>query len=196
MYTAVLVFHSWLRWVVLATGIMAVVSLRGSGTPARDAAAERWSLIFMMTLDVQMLLGLLLYLALSPQTQAILNNFSASMRDPVARFWAIEHVSAMLFAVVIVHVGRVLGRKARTADARRGRMMLCFVAALVAILGGTPWPGMPAGRPLFRISQGSGIGDRGIKDQDRGSGAGCFAVQAREVETLRRRDVASGHARA
>ena len=151
MYTAVLVLHSWLRWVVLATGVMAVVSLRGTGTPARDAAAERWSLAFMMTLDVQMLLGLLLYLALSPQTQAILNNFSASMRDPVARFWAVEHVSAMLFAIVIVHVGRVLGRKARTADAKRSRMMLCFVAALVAILAGIPWPGMAAGRPLFRM---------------------------------------------
>src|SRR4051794_602799 len=151
MYTLVLTLHSWLRWIAILAGFMAVVSLRGHAGPASDARADRWSLAFMMTLDVQMLLGLLLYLALSPVTAAILDNFSAAMRDPTARFWAVEHITAMLFAVVIVHVGRVLGRKAVSPNARRGRMLICFVLALIAMLAGTPWPGMPAGRPFFRL---------------------------------------------
>src|SRR5436305_123689 len=99
MYTLVLTLHSWLRWVAIAAGVMAVASLRGQATTAGDARADRWSLAFMMALDIQMLLGLLLYLALSPVTAAILDNFSAAMRDPTARFWAVEHITAMFFAV-------------------------------------------------------------------------------------------------
>jgi hypothetical protein len=130
---------------------MTLVSLRGPSTSQREAQADRWSLIFMMTLDIQMLLGLLLYLVLSPLTTAMFNDFSAAMRDPAARFWAVEHVTAMLFAVVIVHVGRVLGRKAASPGSKQGRLMMCCLAALIAILAATPWPGMAAGRALFRF---------------------------------------------
>jgi hypothetical protein len=78
-------------------------------------------------------------------------DFGAAMRDPVARFWAVEHMASMMFAVVIVHVGRVLARKAATPAAKRTRLLVCFGVAMVAILARTPWPGMPGGRPLFRL---------------------------------------------
>ena len=71
----------------------------------------------MIALDVQMLLGLLLYGVLSPYTAAAMKDFGAAMRDPVLRFWAVEHLTMMLSAVVLVHVGRVLARK----DRRRGQ---------------------------------------------------------------------------
>ena len=151
MYSLVLLLHSWLRWVAFVTGGLAINALRGPGNPSRAAAADKWSLAFMMTLDVQMLLGLVLYLVLSPNTAAMFADFPAAMRDPAARFWAVEHVTAMLFSVVIVHVGRVLGRKATSPAAKQGRMLLCFVAAIIAMLAATPWPGMPSGRPLFRF---------------------------------------------
>ena len=152
MYNLALVLHSWLRWAVIVTGLLAVASTfssRSEGSSGADPA-DRWGLAFMATIDLQMLLGLLLYLVLSPTTAAILKDFGGSMKDPVARFWAVEHVSTMMLAVVLAHVGRVLGRKAKTPASKRLRLMICFGIALLAILGGTPWPGMPAGRPLFR----------------------------------------------
>ena len=95
-------------------------------------------------------------MGLSPTTSAIFHEtgMGAAMRDPVARFWAVEHVTLMLVAIVVAHVGRVLARKAATPAAKRTRLLVCFVVALIAILGGTPWPGMRAGRPLFRVSAG------------------------------------------
>jgi hypothetical protein len=57
----------------------------------------------------------------------------------------------MLAAVVVAHVGRVLGRKARTPESRRRRTLICFGLATILMFIGTPWPGMRAGRPLFRI---------------------------------------------
>src|SRR4029077_2993408 len=75
----------------------------------------------------------------------------AAMKDPVARFWAVEHITSMMLAVILAHVGRVLGRKAATPDSRRMKLFICFGIATVLMLLAIPWPGMSAGRPLFRF---------------------------------------------
>jgi hypothetical protein len=151
MYNLVLVLHSWLRWAVLGSGILATASTFARRSSGSSDPADRWGLMFMATLDLQMLLGLLLYLALSPVTTAIFSDFGGAMKDPVARFWAVEHVGTMMLAVVMVHVGRVLARKARSPESKRTRLLVCFGVATLAILAATPWPGMTAGRPLFRV---------------------------------------------
>lgn len=152
MYELVLIAHSWLRWVALVAGVAATVAA-ATGRPTRGAPdrADRWGLILMIALDLQLLLGLALYLSLSPTTAAIFNDFGAAMRDPVARFWAVEHITLMLGAAVIAHVGRVLARKAPTPEAKRTRLLVCFAIATVAMLAAMPWPGLRAGRPLFRV---------------------------------------------
>lgn len=152
MYELVLTAHSWLRWIALAAGLLTTAALLGGrgGGPAPDRS-ETWGLVCMIALDVQMLLGLWLYFVLSPNTAAILADFGAAMRDPVARFWAVEHLATMLAAVVLTHVGRVLGRKAASGPSRRMRLIVCFGLATLLMLLGTPWPGMSAGRPLFRV---------------------------------------------
>jgi hypothetical protein len=151
MYNLVLILHSWLRWAVLVSGVLATASTFTRESHGSSGPADRWGLVFMATLDLQMLLGLLLYLALSPVTTAIFSDFGAAMKDPVARFWAVEHVGTMMLAVVMVHVGRVLARKATSPESKRTRLLVCFGVATLAIFAATPWPGMTAGRPLFRV---------------------------------------------
>ena len=149
MYSFILLLHSWLRWIAIAAGIGATAAATGS--PPAGGGSDRPGLVFMISLDVQMLLGLLLYVFLSPTTTAIFKDFGAAMKDPVARFWAVEHVTMMLAAVVLAHVGRVLGRKASTPGAKRTRLMISFGLSTLLMIAGTPWPGMRAGRPLFRV---------------------------------------------
>jgi hypothetical protein len=152
MYDFVLLAHSWIRWFALVAGVIATLSsftARPHGD-ARDVRSDKWGLILMITLDLQLLLGLLLYFALSPTTRAILNDFAGAMRDPVARFWAVEHVTTMLLAVAIAHVGRVLARRAKSPRALRMRTTICFGLATILMIAGTPWPGLRAGRPLLR----------------------------------------------
>ena len=151
MYTLVLALHSWLRWGVIVAAFLATASTFTSRPAGGADPADRWGLIFMISLDLQMLLGLLLYFALSPTTAAIMTDFGAAMKDPVARFWAVEHICTMMIAVVLAHVGRVLARNAKTPASKRTRLMVCFTVATLLILAGTPWPGMTAGRPLFRL---------------------------------------------
>ena len=105
----------------------------------------------MATLDLQMLLGLLLYFALSPFTAEALKNFSAAMADSNLRFWAVEHITAMFGAVIAAHVGRALARNASTPAAHRRRLLIAFGLATVLMIVGIPWPGFANGRPLFRV---------------------------------------------
>jgi hypothetical protein len=152
MYTALLTVHSYLRWLVLFTALIAVVrSLTGMAqhrpwTPADDGAARRFGIV----LDVQMLIGLILYFFLSPFTMAAWNDIGAAMRDATLRFTVIEHQFGMLVAVVLTNIGRARIRKSGDS-ARRHRMALTFFGlALVIMLISIPWPGRPGGRELFR----------------------------------------------
>lgn len=92
MYAAVLFLHSWLRWLVLAAALVVLIrSLRGwlGSRPwtATDTSAGR---IFTIVLDVQLLLGLILYAGLSPITWAALSDMGAAMRDGLMRYWAVS----------------------------------------------------------------------------------------------------------
>ena len=152
MYTTILALHSWIRWIALIAGIGAtILAMRGSSGPEGESRLDRWGLALVTALDVQMLLGLIMYFAVSPIMNAIRADFGASMKDPASRFWAVEHIAGMFVAVVLVHVGRVLGRKATNPDSKRMKLFVCFGIATVLMLLSIPWPGLRAGRPLFRF---------------------------------------------
>ena len=150
MYTTVLFLHSWIRWAALIFALIATSFALGKGSDSLRNA-ERWGFRLMIALDLQLLLGLLLYGMLSPFTRQAMQDFGAAMRDSTLRFWAVEHLTMMLGAVVLVHVGRVLARKAANPETKRKRILIFFGIALLLILGGIPWPFMANARPLFRF---------------------------------------------
>lgn len=151
MYSGTLLVHSWLRWAVVITGVLVVLraiagaSGRRLWTPADDRAA----LWFTIALDLQLLVGLLLYFVLSPFTTDAMKDFGAAMRTPALRFWAVEHVFGMLIGIALAHVGRVRIRKAEMSR-RHLVAAIFFSIALLAILASIPWPGTPNGRPWIR----------------------------------------------
>jgi putative copper export protein len=152
MYTALLTVHSYLRWLVLLVALVALfravagVTQRRPWTSADDAAAK-W---FGMSLDLQMVIGLIIYVFLSPFTMSAWSDIGAAMRDDTVRFVVIEHQFGMIVAVALAHIGRSRIRK--IADpARRHRLALIFFGiAFVVMVASIPWPGRPGGRELFR----------------------------------------------
>jgi len=151
MQSAVLLLHSWLRWVALVSVVGVTLAALRNQVSGDRSVADRWGMVAMMVLDLQMLLGLLLYLALSPITTGALQNMSGAMQNAQVRFWVVEHPAPMFLAVILAHVGRVLARKAPTPAAKRTRLLICFGLATALILLGMPWPGTPNERPLFRV---------------------------------------------
>ena len=153
MYSSALWLHSLLRWAVLLTGAIAWFRSIGGGTAKRPWTAkdELWGFLFTISLDIQMLVGLVLYFILSPLMKIAFKDFGGAMADSSLRFWAVEHVAGMIIGIALAHVGRVKIRKAAN-DARRHRLAIIFFGlALVAIFASIPWPGMPVARPLFRF---------------------------------------------
>jgi hypothetical protein len=152
MYSAALLLHSWLRWAVVIAGLIAVFRGLGgwSGTRTWTRVDDRAGFWFTMLLNIQMLIGLLLYFFLSPFTAAALSDFGAAMKTPALRFWAVEHLAGMVIAIALAHIGQARIRKA--IPNRKHRMAAIFFGlALLALLASIPWPGTPNGRELFRF---------------------------------------------
>ena len=152
MYTGLLILHSWLRWVVIFGGIAALGGAVGGLTTRRDwqPADQLRALIFTIALDVQFLVGLVLYAGVSPVTWEAFGDMGAAMRNPVLRFYAVEHAVAMIAALALVHVGSARIRKATDPRARHRTAVIFFGLGLLLVLLMIPWPGMTGGRVLFR----------------------------------------------
>lgn len=152
MYSTVLLIHSWLRWITLLLAVAA--TLNAIRPPAPDTTrlpGRWWDTCFMLAIDLQVLVGLVLYFGVSPFTTQAMENFGAALRNPLMRFWAIEHAAGMFAAVILVRMGRVLAMNAGTPASARIRRLTCFALAVVVLVAATPWPGLSYGRPLFRL---------------------------------------------
>jgi hypothetical protein len=152
MYSAFLLIHSLLRWVVIIAGLIVIARAITGITSRRDwrpgdTAGVRW---FSMALDVQFLIGLLLYVWLSPFIRDAWADMGATMRNAPLRFFAVEHVTGMLIGIALAHVGKSKIGKAAEAAQKHKLAVIFFSLAMVVILLSIPWPGMPGGRPLLR----------------------------------------------
>lgn len=148
MFIVVKDIHNVIRWVVLFTGIWAVGrawwGLFGRRTWTQwDSRIGRF---FSITLDVQLLLGLVVYI-LSPMIRVAFQDFGAAIQATGGRFFAVEHVLLALLAVVITHLGSRSTKRAATTRTRFARAALLFTLALVLIFIAIPWPWLEVGRP-------------------------------------------------
>jgi hypothetical protein len=146
MYSFVLTLHNLLRWLVLILGIVAVVRafIGWSGTSVWSELDDRLGLGFTISLDLQVLLGLLLYVFLSPITTHAFSNFGAAMADTNTRFFLVEHSFMMVLAIIVAHVGRSRARKQSTDKSKFRATAIFFSIALILVLAAIPWS-----RPLL-----------------------------------------------
>ena len=146
----VLILHSITRWAVLLFGIWTIFNaLTGLFSKRKFSGADNKSnLFFMISCDVQLLIGLILYFGNGWFER--LKHLGENMKDPYNRFFTIEHFSMMLLAWVLVHLGRVSVKRASTDAVKHKKMLLFFGFALLLILISIPWPfRVIIGKPLF-----------------------------------------------
>lgn len=154
MYTFVLFLHSWMRWVVVALGIFAAIAAFRARSSGRDYGRkdDLRGLFFVVALDIQVTLGLTMYLFLSPMTRLGFQDPGAAMRSSVLRFFLIEHVVSMSLALIAAHIGRVRTRRAQHHADKHQRAASGALIALLCVFVGIPWPFLPYARPLARLS--------------------------------------------
>jgi mono/diheme cytochrome c family protein len=153
MYALTLFVHSWLRWVVVFAAAYAVLrASRGlaGGRPFGDVD-EKVSRALVGLIDLQFSLGLVLYVFLSPMVQGAFADLKAAMRSAPLRFFAIEHITAMVIAVALAHIGRARVRRASDDRKRQRNALFGSAGFLLMVLVGMPWPFLKHGRPLLRL---------------------------------------------
>lgn len=145
MYSFILAAHNIVRWLVLLTGVIALLnSYRGLFTSAAWTPRDRTiAAAYANTFGLQFLLGLLL-LWLSPLTRTGFANMGAAMRDPALRLFVIEHPLAMFVGLALAHIALARTRKAATDAARWRIAAILLTLSLLLVLARTPWM-----RPLF-----------------------------------------------
>jgi hypothetical protein len=134
--------HSLLRWAVIVLGILAILRY-GSGVitgAPRGAAAKLLGVLTVITLDLQLLVGLGLHLVVSPTTKLAMQDMGAAMKDDVQRFWVVEHGVLMILAAVVIHAGRIWARASKSDRSEDFRNGVTLAIGMALILLGTPWP--------------------------------------------------------
>lgn len=147
----VMVLHNLTRWAVLVFGLWAVVKAISGVAGKRNYVSSdgKSNFLFMLSCDIQLLLGLLLYFFNSWFDR--LKDLGNNMKDAGNRFFTLEHGLMMIIAWILVHAGRVSVKRAVTPAAKHRRSLIFFGLALVIILSAIPWPFREAvARPLFR----------------------------------------------
>jgi mono/diheme cytochrome c family protein len=153
-YAPALFLHSFIRWAVLALFAAVLVrALLARRSPRPwTPTDERVHKALLSAADLQFALGVWLYLVVSPITSAFFAAPRAAMKVTALRFFGIEHVLAMVLAVVVLHVGRIRSTREPDPAHRHRRVYRWTLASFLLVLVGVPWPFMPYGRPLVRTS--------------------------------------------
>ena len=141
MYTGLLHSHNMFRWLVLITLILTLAfAFKGwlgkKSWKKQDNVAGLLLVIFM---DIQFLVGILLYAFYSPLTKAAFSNFGSAMQNSELRFYAVEHISLMIVALLLVHIGRSKSKKAATAVKQHRAAAIFYSIGLILILAAIPW---------------------------------------------------------
>ena len=153
MYPFILTLHSIVRWVVLILAVVATLRALFGWLAKKDWTSldDRLGLWFTASFDVQVLLGIILYIFLSPFTRAVFQDFGAAMSDSVSRYWSVEHVFLTIIALALAHAGRATSKSAEEPAKKHRRAAIFFGLATLAILMAIPWPMLEYGRPLLRL---------------------------------------------
>lgn len=141
MYTGLLHTHSLVRWIMLILLIMTVLrSYNGWKSKRSFTPGDKKLVLFTLIFShVQLLIGFLLYMV-SPTVKSALNDMGAAMKDKMLRFYAVEHISIMIIAILLITIGNAMAKRTTNDSDRFKKIFIYFFIGLLLILASIPWP--------------------------------------------------------
>jgi len=152
MNTALVLLHSYLRWLLLVLLLASIIkSYSGFSSKKTLAAGDKKLFLFtMISAHITLLVGL--YLILFGRFGFITYTPPAGtkvMKDSFLRFFWVEHPVMMLIAITLITIGRGQVKKSIPDAVKYKKAFWFFLIALIVILAAIPWPGRVDNRPLF-----------------------------------------------
>lgn len=142
MYSGLFHTHSLLRYFILVALIVVIVKalLSVINKQPYTKLDNRFGLYLFIFTHMQLLIGLILYFV-SP----FVKFGSDTMSDKTTRYWTVEHLTAMIIAVVLITLART-SIKRMTSDSAKHRRTLVYNAMALVIIVATI---LMSGRGLF-----------------------------------------------
>ena len=138
-----LLLHSILRWVILVLLVVAIVKSYSGMTAGRSFSEgnRKVGLFLMIAAHTTLLLGLVLWFFGAFGLVLVEDpGMGVVMKNPVMRYWVVEHFVGMLIAIVLITIGRGVAKKSIPDATKFKRAFWLFLVALVIILATVPWP--------------------------------------------------------
>ena len=141
MENGLLHLHSLLRWIVLILLLLSLFQAIGG-----NKAVKKTSLWLLIASHITLLIGLYQYFTGAFGLKLFQNNgVAAVMKDSAMRFWAVEHISAMILAIVLITIARGKAKKSNYKA-----LTWLYLVAVLLIVASVPWPFREViGRPWF-----------------------------------------------
>lgn len=138
MYQGLLHLHSVLRWIIL---IYLVIAIYQAYT--KNEGIKKTSLPLLIASHITLLIGL--YQWITGPLGLKLLQAGGAMGDTASRFWAVEHMTGMIIAIILITIAR---GKAKVFNFKPAFAL--YLVALILILASIPWPfRAEIGRPFF-----------------------------------------------
>lgn len=149
VFPIILGLHNILRWVVVIFAIITIIQVYASlfGKKVWSTRLSKLTTFYTISLDTQLLLGLLLYFVFSKLTAAFFADIGTGMSNATLRFFGIEHFLMMLAGIILAHIASASRKKDLPDEKKLRRAAIFFTISLILILAGIPW----SSRPLIPI---------------------------------------------
>ena len=140
-YDTIQFFHSYWAYLVLVVLVMATFNALSKyfGDKEFDAKDFRISLFALIVMHIQLLLGIILYLASDYFSVISDLGMKEVMKNAVLRSNIIEHPTTMIIAVVLVTIGYSKHKKKLVSKPKFKMLAIFYTMALLLVLAKIPW---------------------------------------------------------
>lgn len=142
MEQGLLHLHNFLRWVILILllwNIFRHITAQRELFGRKDVSLGKW---LMISSHVMLLIGLIQYFTRDNSGfQLFQQHGSEVMSNSVYRYWAVEHITGMIIAIILITIAYGTRKKTILSDQRKHKRALTFyIIALIILLVNMPWP--------------------------------------------------------
>ena len=150
METGLLHLHNLLRYAVIILLIINLLKSFNGWFNKKEYmdSDNKMSLFLMIAAHIQLLLGFGLYF-MSSSVELAMADFGEAMKNATLRFWAVEHISAMILGIILITMARIMGKKGKTDQIKFRRQAIFLLLASLLIFSAIPWPWSEVSRAWF-----------------------------------------------
>ena len=151
-YNGVLGIHSLLRWALI---ILLVINISRSffhNNKPYSTTDRSWNLRLIIATHINLVIGLYAYF-FGPKGYMLIKTFGFGevMKSAQMRFWAVEHFTGMIIAIVLITITSSISKAALKSDtAKHKKLFWLYFLALITIIATVPWPFRFSEIPWFR----------------------------------------------